>query len=63
MTKNNSKNWKEIEEEFMKWYHDSETKDRSDKTILNFFKPYFQEQRHTEAVEELEIVDNSKLNK
>lgn len=42
MTKNNS-NWKTIEEEFMKWYHDSKTEDRSDKTILNFFKPYFQE--------------------
>lgn len=78
MTKNNSKNWLEIEEEFMKWYHDSETKDRSDKTILNFFKPYFQEKMHEISLRELEeehplykkeynelpeIVDNSKLNK
>ena len=27
--------------------------------ILAFFKPYFQEQMHKEAVEELEVVDNS----
>lgn len=56
--KNNS-NWKTIEEEFRKkffWYWRGEA--IADE-ILFFFKPYFQEKMHEEAVEELEIVDNN----
>ena len=69
MTKNNSKNWLQIEEEFKNRYllrgipgyemrHVQMCED-----MLEFFKPYFQEQRHTEAVEELEAVDNSNTDK
>lgn len=60
--------WQEIEEEFRKkfpfaiinWGEDEKAHDKM-KDILAFFKPYFQEKMHTEAVEELEVVDNSKL--
>ena len=64
MTKNNSKTWKDIEEEFRKKfvvisnagtgllrYTDADK-------IIFFFKPYFQELLHKEAKEELETVDN-----
>jgi len=61
---NKTNNWKEIEEEFEKAYQNFridcgsiERKDRE--AILQFFKPYFQEKMHEEAVEELEIVDNN----
>ena len=67
MTKNNSKDWLQIEEEFRKKFYRYENEDKKDNVlveeyggyILDFFKPYFQEQRHKEAVEELEVVDNS----
>lgn len=50
MTKNNSKNWLEIEEEFRKkfpfavinWKEGEKPTDKM-KDILAFFKPYFQE--------------------
>ena len=65
MTKNNSKNWLEIEEEFRKEYVVKSNAGTgllrytdADK-IIAFFKPYFQEKMHTEAMEELEIVDNN----
>lgn len=63
MTKNNS-NWKTIEEEYTKEFNSFALKEMmlgkmvtwQDCTVwsLAFFKPYFQEQMHTEAVEELE---------
>ena len=67
MTKNNSKDWLQIEEEFRKKFYRYENEDKKDNVlveeyggyILNFFKPYFQEQMHEKAVEELEVVDNS----
>lgn len=63
MPKNNSKNWLQIEEEFRKKYGAFEICEKISKPeqekILKFFKPYFQEQMHEKAVEELEAVDNS----
>lgn len=60
MTKNNSKNWLQIKEEFIKYWLKRRDVARSDLVeYASFFKPYFQEQRHKEAVEELEVVDNS----
>lgn len=68
MPKDNS-NWKTIEEEFRKQYVVKSNAGTgllrytdADK-ILAFFKPYFQEQRHTEAVDALEVVDNSNTDK
>lgn len=56
--------WKTIEEEFRKKYGAFEICEKISKPeqekILKFFKPYFQEQMHEKAVEELEAVDNSK---
>lgn len=64
-------NWKEIEEEFRKRFiigtkkglrvamTQGAIKDFEMNKILKFFKPYFQEQMHKEAVEALEVVDNS----
>ena len=65
MTKNNSKNWLEIEEEFRKEYVVKSNAGTgllrytdADK-IINFFKPYFQEKMHDLSVSELEVVDNN----
>lgn len=65
MTKNNSKNWLEIEEEFHKQF-DSKTYDFYQgwtfdeiDEILSFFKPYFQEKMHDLSISELETVDNN----
>lgn len=71
MTKNNSKNWLQIEEEFRKKFYRYENEDKKDNVlveeyggyILDFFKPYFQEQRYKESVEALEVVDNSNTEK
>lgn len=57
-------NWKDIEEEFervfARWHDvDGLVKPK----VLDFFKPYFQEQLHEEAVEELESVDNQNTDK
>lgn len=61
MTKNNSKTWKDIEEEF-KGYVNSKLitrlPDCDVEEMIAFFKPYFQELLHKEAKEELETVDN-----
>lgn len=58
---NETNNWKEIEEEFIKDFDYLNNDYGADlQPILKFFKPYFQEKMHEEAVEELEIVDNSK---
>lgn len=51
MTKNNSKDWLQIEEEFRKKFYRYENEDKKDNVlveeyggyILDFFKPYFQE--------------------
>lgn len=64
MPKNNS-NWKTIEKEFRKKFYRYENEDKKDNVlveeyggyILDFFKPYFQEQMHKEAVEELESIE------
>lgn len=62
------KDWKHIEEEFRKKFlggglWDCVSTEDGDlyqsKEILDFFKPYFQEKMHEEAVEELEVVDNN----
>lgn len=66
MTKNNSKNWLEIEEEFRKkfpfaiinWSEGEKAHDKM-KDILAFFKPYFQEKMHDLSISELETVDNN----
>lgn len=66
-----NKNWLEIEEEFIKEFACKCTRkcgefdpDRNNPLdVLAFFKPYFQEKIHTEAVEELENVNNSLTNK
>lgn len=65
MTKNNSKNWLEIEEEFRKEYVVKSNAGTgllrytdADK-IITFFKRYFQEKMHELSVSELEIVDNN----
>lgn len=59
MTKNNSKNWLEIEEEFIKEFDYLNNDYGADlQPILKFFKPYFQELLHKEAKEELESVGN-----
>ena len=55
--KNNS-NWLDIQEEFRKKWGFLFLNDQLEKVFAHF-KPYFQEQRHKEAVEELEVVDNS----
>lgn len=59
---NETNNWKEIEEEFRKEYVVKSNAGTgllrytdADK-IINFFKLYFQEKMHEEAVEELEKV-------
>lgn len=71
MTKNNSKEptWQEIEKEFHKQF-DSKTYDFYQgwtfdeiDEILSFFKPYFQEEMHDKAVEELEEHEMSNLEK
>lgn len=64
-----NKHWLQIEEEFIKKFGDRYNGIGSNKDIIStgtelndvlaFFKPYFQEQRHKEAVEELEVVDNT----
>lgn len=59
MIKNNS-NWKEIAEEAHKeWEQTKLPRFSTDRDVagwwLAFFKPYFQEKMHTEAVEELEV--------
>jgi hypothetical protein len=54
-----NKHWLQIEEEFKKRYGAFEICDKVSKSeqenILNFFKPYFQENLHEEAKEELEM--------
>lgn len=69
MMKNNSKNWLEIEDEFRKKFDVVINKEwgrmvfpceggyceESPEDILAFFKPYFQENLHEEAKEELEM--------
>lgn len=57
MTKNNSKNWIEIEEEFILFWGlapKGSLKYNKGKDILGFFKPYFQEILHDKVVDELE---------
>jgi len=62
MTKNN-RNWLEIEEGFVHFCNRYNFSVADRKAILAHFKPYFQEQRHKEAVEELEVVDNTNTDK
>lgn len=56
-----NKDWKDIEEEF-KGYVNSKLitrlPDCDVEEMIAFFKPYFQEELHDKAVEELEVVDN-----
>ena len=65
MTKNNSKNWLQIEEEFRKEYVVKSNagtgllRYTDADNIIAFFKPYFQEKMHDLSVSELEIVDNN----
>lgn len=66
MKKNNSKDWKTIEEEFRKEYVVKSNAGTgllrytdADK-IIAFFKPYFQEKMHEISIQDLEGVDNQK---
>ena len=63
MTKNNSKNWLEIEDEYINNIVGCRINDLKSRDLrqvaedtLAFFKPYFQEKMHEEAVDELEKV-------
>ena len=67
MTKNNSKNWLEIEDEYINNIVGCRINDLKSRDLrqvaedtLAFFKPYFQEKMHEEAVElaELEASQN-----
>lgn len=66
MTKNNSKNWLEIEEEFKKKYFHRGVPGYELRHVemceefLDFFKPYFQEKMHEISIQDLEGVDNQK---
>ena len=51
-----NKNWKDIEWEFKEKFCGTTTKFYLE-DYLNFFKPYFQEEMHDKAVEELEKMD------
>lgn len=59
-----NKDWKDIEEEFIKKYVVKSNagtgllRYTDADSIITFFKPYFQEELHDKAVEELEVVDN-----
>lgn len=62
---NETNNWKEIEEKFMRKFavcHDADkvlyVQEKPNK-ILAFFKPYFQEKMHDLSISELETVDNN----